>query len=62
VHRICFALLTLALGFPVHADASESALSYQQVAMFTGLILTHEGGPIYLTGLGNALIKLIKTE
>ena len=23
VHRICFALLTLALGFPVHADASE---------------------------------------
>jgi sugar lactone lactonase YvrE len=33
VHRICFALLTLALGFPVHADASESALSYQQVAL-----------------------------
>ena len=34
MHRICFALLTLALGFVVHADASESALSYQQVALF----------------------------
>ena len=33
MHRICFAFLTLALGFPVHADASESALSYQQVAL-----------------------------
>ena len=33
MHRICFALLTLALGFPVHADASESALAYQQVAL-----------------------------
>jgi sugar lactone lactonase YvrE len=26
--------------------------------LITGLILTHEGGPIYLTGLGNALVKL----
>ena len=26
--------------------------------LFTGLILTSEGGPIYLTGLGNALVKL----
>ncbi|MGM0658812.1 MAG: SMP-30/gluconolactonase/LRE family protein [Pseudomonadota bacterium] len=26
--------------------------------LFTGLILTHEGGPIYLTGLGDALVKL----
>jgi len=26
--------------------------------LFTGLILTHEGGPIYLSGLGNALVKL----
>jgi len=30
--------------------------------LFTGLILTHEGGPIYLTGLGNALVELTKTE
>jgi len=26
--------------------------------LFTGLILTSEGGPIYLTGLGNALVRL----
>jgi sugar lactone lactonase YvrE len=26
--------------------------------LFTGLILTHEGGPIYLTGLGDTLVKL----
>jgi len=26
--------------------------------LITGLILTHEGGPIYLTGLGDALVKL----
>jgi len=30
--------------------------------LFTGLILTTEGGPIYLTGLGNALVELTKTE
>jgi len=26
--------------------------------LFTGLILTNEGGPIYLTGLGDSLVKL----
>ena len=26
--------------------------------LITGLILTGEGGPIYLTGLGNALVKI----
>jgi hypothetical protein len=26
--------------------------------LFTGMILTAEGGPIYLAGLGNALVKL----
>jgi hypothetical protein len=26
--------------------------------LFTGMILTTEGGPIYLAGLGNALVKL----
>ena len=30
--------------------------------LFTGLILTHEGGPIYLTGLGDALVKLEKSQ
>ena len=30
--------------------------------LFTGLILTYEGGPIYLTGLGSALVKLEKPE
>ena len=30
--------------------------------LITGLILTHEGGPIYLTGLGNALVKLEASE
>jgi sugar lactone lactonase YvrE len=30
--------------------------------LITGLILTQEGGPIYLTGLGNALVKLEKSE
>jgi hypothetical protein len=34
MHRICFALFTLALGFPVHADTAESAQSYEQVALF----------------------------
>ena len=26
--------------------------------LFTGMILTNDGGPIYLTGLGNSLVKL----
>jgi hypothetical protein len=26
--------------------------------LFTGLVLTTEGGPIYLTGLGDTLLKL----
>jgi sugar lactone lactonase YvrE len=30
--------------------------------LVTGMILTTEGGPIYLSGLGNALVKLRKTE
>ncbi|WP_206212395.1 SMP-30/gluconolactonase/LRE family protein [Wenzhouxiangella sp. XN79A] len=30
--------------------------------LFTGLILTHEGGPIYLTGLGDTLVKLEASE
>lgn len=30
--------------------------------LITGMILTTQGGPIYLTGLGNALVKLTKTE
>jgi sugar lactone lactonase YvrE/ketosteroid isomerase-like protein len=30
--------------------------------LFTGLILTTEGGPIYLTGLGNALVRLEKSR
>ena len=30
--------------------------------LLTGLILTHDGGPIYLTGLGNALVKLEPEE
>ena len=34
MHRTCLALLSLALGFPVHAHASESALAYQPVALF----------------------------
>ena len=34
MNRICFALLTLALGFGVLAHASESAMSYEQVALF----------------------------
>jgi hypothetical protein len=27
--------------------------------LVTGLILTSEGGPVYLTGLGDTLVKLI---
>ena len=34
MHRICFALLSLALSLAVHAHASESAMSYEQVALF----------------------------
>ena len=30
--------------------------------LLTGLILTHDGGPIYLTGLGDALVKLEPKE
>ncbi|MBS3746752.1 MAG: SMP-30/gluconolactonase/LRE family protein [Wenzhouxiangellaceae bacterium] len=30
--------------------------------LFTGMILTNDGGPIYLTGLGDALVKLAKAE
>ena len=30
--------------------------------LFTGLVLTHGGGPVYLTGLGNALVKLEKSR
>jgi hypothetical protein len=29
--------------------------------LITGLILTSEGGPIYLTGLGDALVKIEAT-
>jgi sugar lactone lactonase YvrE len=34
VHRICLALVTLALGFPVHVGTAEPAQSYKQVALF----------------------------
>jgi sugar lactone lactonase YvrE len=34
MHRICLALFIFALGFPVHADTSESAQFYEQVAFF----------------------------
>jgi sugar lactone lactonase YvrE len=34
VHRACLALVTIAMGFPVHAETAEPAQSYEQVALF----------------------------